>query len=172
MRLALFVSFSWIAALGALQAQDTNFATGPQYLMNYGSPAFARPISTPSLSLSGSAPAVGATSATGDLIAGAANETKLPPTAVSTPSPDLFPIYYGSVPTQAIEVSFATIAATHVELPGSIVDSGMGQFTTAQALRELGYGVTLPEATAYARSQIQHAERVYTNADIAHLGGR
>ncbi len=169
MRTALFASFLLIGALGTLQAQDSNFATGPQYLMNYGSSAFARPISTPSLSLSGSAPLVAATSATADLTSGAANETTLPPTAVSTPSPDLFPVYYGSAPTQAIAVSFAEISAANIELPGSIVGSSIGQFTTVQALRERGYGVSLPEATAYAKAQARHAERIYTNADIDRL---
>src|SRR5882672_2606445 len=33
-------------------AQDSNFSVGPQYLMNYGSAMFMRPIATPTLSLS------------------------------------------------------------------------------------------------------------------------
>jgi hypothetical protein len=38
-------------------AQDTNFSTGPQYLITTSSPRFLRPISTPSLSLSEAQPA-------------------------------------------------------------------------------------------------------------------
>jgi hypothetical protein len=39
---------------GVSVAQDTNFSIGPQYLSTVGDPMLLRPISTPSLSLSGS----------------------------------------------------------------------------------------------------------------------
>jgi hypothetical protein len=42
----VLISCGWCAA------QDTNFAAGPQYLINYGSPLFLHSIETPSLSLS------------------------------------------------------------------------------------------------------------------------
>ena len=40
---------------------------------------------------------------------------------------------------------------------------------TPQALRERGYGVTLPEAAARQKARIRPGTRVYTNADIDRL---
>lgn len=68
-----------LSALGIALGQDTNFSAGPQYLLNYGSPQFARPISTPSMSFTERPLEVGASNATGVLIAGAENQTVLPP---------------------------------------------------------------------------------------------
>jgi hypothetical protein len=158
----------WLSAVGTALAQDTHFATGPQYLMNYGSPLFAQPISTPSISLAGPPVEVGARNATGVLIAGAENQTVLPPLAVALPKIDLFPIFYGDAPVSVIEISFAKEPSRR-ELPASILDAGVWQITTAEALRELGYGVTLPEAVAYGKARLRRATRVYTNADIDRL---
>ncbi len=158
------------SALGIAVAKDTNFSSGPQYLMNYGSPLFARPISTPSVSLAGPPLQVGASNSTGVLIAGAENQTVLPPNADALPQIDLFPIFYGGHPAGDIEISFAPEASSN-PLPGSILDTGVLQMTTMQALRERGYGVTFVEATAYGRAHIRRARRVYTNADIDRLHG-
>ena len=49
MRLAS-LAFLSIALAATAAAQETNFSVGPQYLMISGSPSFARPIATPSLS--------------------------------------------------------------------------------------------------------------------------
>lgn len=57
-------------------AQDTNFSTGPQYLVTSSSPMFLRPISTPSLSLSQLLPMTNAISETASILA---EETPLPP---------------------------------------------------------------------------------------------
>jgi hypothetical protein len=165
MRVFLYCWAIVLAAVGAAFAQDTNFATGPQYLMNYGSPLFARPISTPSLSLSGPPLEVGATTATADLIAGAENQTTVPRDADALPVVDFFSIYYGTAPVQLIEISFRE----RHELPASILDAGVWEFTTAQALRERGIGVTLGEAAAYSKSRTHHADRIYTNTDIERL---
>ena len=153
-------------------AQDTNFAQGPQYLMN-GSSQFARPISTPSMSLEGPPLEVGAGNATGVLIAGAESETVLPPQAVTLPKINLFPIYYGAAPVSDIEISFAESSSelAITEIPASILDTGVGQMTTAQALRERGYGVTLGGVAAYEKAHAGHATHVYTNADIDRLRG-
>jgi hypothetical protein len=156
-----------LSALGTAFAQDTNFATGPQYLMNHGSPFFARSISTPSLSLAGPPLEVGATNATEGLVAGADNRT---PSSRRQPDVNLFPVYYGAPPASVIEISFPEYSEpSKGGLPASILDTGVWQMTTAQALRERGYGVTLPEAAAYGKAQIRHATRVYTNADIDRL---
>ncbi|HWO36880.1 MAG TPA: hypothetical protein VNO32_49510 [Candidatus Acidoferrum sp.] len=152
--------------------QDTNFANGPQYLMT-GSPLFARPIATPSMSLQDAPLEIGADNATGVLISGAENQTVLPPQAVDLPKIDLLPIYYGVVPVSDIEISFAGSSGERsaAELPASILDTGVGQTTTAEALRERGYGVTLGVAASRNKAHTQHATRVYTNADIDRLHG-
>lgn len=157
----LLVLFS---ALGVAFAQDTNFSSGPQYLMS-GSPLFARPISTPSISLAGPPLVVGASNATGVLIAGAENQTDLPPSADALPQIDLFPIFYGRPAASVIEISFSPEAFSD-SLAGSILDTGVLQITTAQALRERGYGLTFVEAAAYGKAHARRANRLYTNSDI------
>jgi hypothetical protein len=168
-----------LSALGAAFAQDlnskdtngkdTNFPAGPQYLMTTGSPLFARPISTPSMALSGPPLEVGASNATGMLSAGARNHAVTPPPYDALPAVDFFYFYYGTPPPSIIEISFSETQSSRRELPSSILDTGVWQLTTAQALRERGYGVTLPEAAAYGKAHREHANRVYTNADIDRL---
>ena len=89
MRLASFCFWLFVLA-GISAAQDMNFAVGPQYLMTSGSPMFARPIATPTLSLDAPLPPIPSLPEVG------------PPVAdqpfVSNPEiqgPDLLPIYYG-----------------------------------------------------------------------------
>jgi hypothetical protein len=156
-----------LAALGTAFGQETNFASGPQYLMNSGSPSFARSISTPSVSLSGPPLQVGANDATSDLRAGADDQTVVTPSPDSTASVDLFPIYYGTASAQSIEISSTEASALNV--PVSILDTGVSQLTTAQSLRERGYGVTLVEAASFNREHARHAAHAYTNADIDRL---
>jgi hypothetical protein len=164
----LLVVSATVSAFG----QDTNFANGPQYLMT-GSSLFARSISTPTMSLQGSPLEVGADNATGVLIAGAENQTLLSPQAVNLPKIDLFPIYYGAVPVSDIEISFAGSSGepSAAELPASILDTGVGQTTTAEALRERGYGVPLGAVASRNKARPRHATHVYTNADIGRLRG-
>ncbi len=157
-----------LSALGTAFGQETNFATGPQYLMTYGSPLLARPISTPSLSLSAPPLEAGASNATAGLVAGADNQPASPQTY---PAADLFPIYYGAPPAGVIEISFAESGAPPRELPASILDTGVSQATTAQALRQRGYGITVAEAAARSKAALRHAKRVYTNEDIDRLHG-
>ena len=164
-----------LSSQGISFGQDTNFATGPQYLMNYGSPLLAHSISTPSMSLAAPAPEVGASDATGVLNAGASDQNVLPPSPDALPKIDLFPIFYGGPPVgEKGEITFsypAEPSSPSAEIPPSISDIGVWQMTTAQALRERGYGVTLAEAAADAKARIQHANHVYTNADAARLHG-
>ncbi|MHB8215853.1 MAG: hypothetical protein ACYDDS_07215 [Candidatus Sulfotelmatobacter sp.] len=160
-----------LLAATMVYAQDTNFAQGPQYLMN-GSSQFARPIATPSLSLEGPSLELGADNATGVLVAGGESETVLPPQAVALPKIDLFPIYYGPAPASDVEISFTESSSEAItEIPASILDTGVGQITTAQTLRERGYGVTLGGVAAYEKRHAGHATHVYTNADIDRLRG-
>jgi hypothetical protein len=155
-----------LSAGGTAFAQDTNFSTGPQYLMN-GSPLFARSISTPTLALPAPPREIGASNATEGLRAGAENQTAVPPTH---PDANLFPIYYGTTPPSVIEISFSS-GPFSTPLPPSILDDGVWEITTAQALRERGHGVTLAEAAAHGKAGMRHATRVYTNADVERLHG-
>jgi hypothetical protein len=162
-----------LSAVGMALGQDTNFPSGPQYLLNSdmtqnGSSFFVRSISTPSITLVSPPLEVGAGNATGILIAGAENQTVLPSTAVALPGIDLFPIFYGPPPASVIEISSSSEPSTS-ELPPSILDTGVWQMTTAQDFRERGYGVTLVEGAAYGKAHTRHATRVYTNADIDRL---
>jgi hypothetical protein len=156
-----------LVVLGAAVGQSPNAVSGPQYLPN-GSPLFARSISTPSISLSGPPLEVGADNATGVLHAGAETQTTPLPHAVDEPQFDLYPIFYGIVPVRSISVDFSE-SLSRVELPPSILDTGVWQLTTAQALRERGFGLTLGEAGKNSKARIRHATRVYTNADIDRL---
>ena len=178
MRVLICCTLFLLSTAGTVLAQDTSFATGPQYLMNPGSspgsnnasPFFTRPISTPSLSLTGPPLEIGASNATEGLVAGAEDRT-----ASSQPEyqpPDLFPAYYGAPSTSVIEISFPEASgqsSAPAELPPSILETGVWQITTAQALRERGYGVTLEEAAVYGKTHARHAIRIYTNADIDRL---
>jgi hypothetical protein len=165
MRVPFLCSLLVLSALGIAFGQDTNFATGPQYLAQ-GAALFARPISTPSLSLASPLLGAGASDATEGLGAGANTQTPAPQRNVSA---DLFPIYYGSHSASVIEISFAEPSS--VQLPASIVENGVSQITTAQALRARGYGNTLVEAATEGKARARHATHVYTNADLERLHG-
>jgi len=170
MRVSFCCTVLVLAFLGAAFGQDTNFASGPQYLMTHGSPLFARPISTPSMSLSGPPLELGASSATAGLTAGAENQTVTSRSATDLPFVDFFPIYYGVVPVSVIEITFAKESERSFrELPSSILDTGVWEITTAEALRERGYGVTLAEGAEESKARGRHATHVYTNADIERL---
>jgi hypothetical protein len=162
-----------LSAMGAAFGQDTNFATGPQYLITHGPTMFAQPISTPSLSLAGPPLQVGATSATAELTAGAEDQTAPLTPSDALPPVNFFSFYYGTYfgmpASNVIDISFKGPSPVRSELPASILDVGVWQITTPQALRERGIGVTLPEAAAYGKAHPRHATHVYTNADIDRL---
>ena len=140
------------------------------------------------MSLAAPAPEVGASDATGVLIAGASDQNVLPPNPDALPKIDLFPIFYGFCQRspQLCPANFQDCARSafsyHVgtffahsrnflQSASSDIDNGVWQMTTAQPLRERGYGVTLAEAAAEAKARIQHANHIYTNADAARLHG-
>lgn len=169
MRIGLWFWLVVLSISGAAFAQETNFGNGPQYLMTQGSPLFAQPISTPSLSLAGPPLEVGASDATTGLTAGAQNQTYPAPSSDPLPDVDFFPIFYGVTPVSVVEISFAEGSSSGRELPASILDTGVWQVTTVEILRERGYGVTLPEAAAYGKAGVRRATRVYTNVDTDRL---
>jgi hypothetical protein len=179
MRVAYWIMlvFSLVTSAAA-QQPETNFASGPQYLITTGSAMYARSITTPSLSLSAPPLQVGAANSTGILIAGATADYQLPPSAVAVPKIDLFPIFYGDAPVGSpaneIELSFppgSNFVSATPSLPPSFSETGGGEFTTIEALREQGYGVTLAEVAASVKAHRMRLDRVYTNADVARLHG-
>ena len=156
-----------LSACAVVFGQDTNFANGPQYMLQ-GSPIFARSLSTPTLSLNGPPLGVGASSATDGLTAGAGNQIVLPPNPGALPQVDLFPIYYGTPQPSVIEIPFPY----EVSSQASVADFGVWQFTRPSALRESGYELTAAEAASQGKARSHPATRVYTNADIDRLQGR
>jgi hypothetical protein len=167
MRLHLVIGVLAVLA-GFAAAQDTNFSTGPQYLMNYGSPLLLHSIATPSLDLN--TPLVNA------LPQGSSEEQTAPTPAAPPSSADLTRIYWvepasatnASENVSEIEISSPQSAPT---LPAGFLDVGVTEISDAQTLAERGYGMTLAEAAAYSKAHHAHASHVYTNGDLAHLHG-
>jgi hypothetical protein len=163
MRLASFCCF-FFALVGISAAQDTNFPVGPQYLMTSGSPMFAQPIATPSLSLEAPLPPIPGLPEIEPVI-GSQPFIANPELAHEA---DLFPIYYGYPMPSVVELSSAEPPR---EVPASIVDVGVVRMTDVQSLRERGYGVPLGVAASLSKAHKPHATRVYTNADVERLHG-
>jgi hypothetical protein len=156
---------------GICSAQDTNFPVGPQYLMTFGSPQFARPIATPSLSFETPFPEAGTSE----------------PSAVQVPTEQyqaisqildlqrqqyLPSVYWGIPVVSVIEISFREPegeGSSNPVLPASITESGVTALTDVQALRERGYGITLPEAAQHWKGRKGTVPHVYTNSDIERL---
>ena len=148
------------AAVGFAGAQDTNFATGPQYLVT-GDAMFLHPISTPSLSLNAPLPALPTEPETAQPAANA--------TFVQNPGlehqADLFPIFYGYTRVNVVELESPE---TTPAIPESLGNFGY-VVTDARTLRELGYGIPLGDVASYWKAHKPNASRVYTNADIQRL---
>jgi len=170
MRLVFYLCLAF-GAVTCVAAQDSNFAQGPQYLMNFGSSTFLHSIATPSMSLQGAPLEVGADMATADLVAGTENST-FNTQPQPAPQADLFPVYYGVPRVGVLEMSLQGYEGESLlepRIPASILGSGTWQITTVEALRERGYGITLVEAAAYWKSHSRHAAKVYDNAAIERL---
>src|SRR5450432_669388 len=168
MRLCGLLLFG-LTLVGMSAAQDSNFSVGPQYLMNYGSPMFMRPIATPTLSLSETAlVALAAPQASSS--SGAAESSA----AVPQPS-DLAGVYWGSGESEAAVETGAVIevsgADSPANLPASILNVGVQETVDGQELRERGYGVSVSEASAYWKGHKPRAVRVFTNRDVEKLHG-
>ncbi|MFZ1140503.1 MAG: hypothetical protein WAN76_15075 [Candidatus Sulfotelmatobacter sp.] len=150
--------------VGITAAQDTNFPVGPQYLVTFGSPMFARPIATPTLWLDVPLPPIPSLPEVGPVIG---NQPYIENPELQH-EVDLFPIYYGYPMPSVVEL---TSAEPPRELPASIVDVGVAGITNAQSLREQGYGVPLGDTASFWKAHKPHAPRVYTNADVERLHG-
>jgi hypothetical protein len=156
--------------VGGAYAQESNFASGPQYLMNSVSPLFARPIATPSLSFD--TPSLFTRPGTGEY-GGSASSEQEPLATVSElqGQADLFPLYYGVPRVSVINLSFRESRGGRPQsgLPAGFVEPGVVELTDVASLRLRGYGVTLPEAAAYWKGRHESLPHVYTNKDIEDL---
>lgn len=158
-----------LALVGIGAAQGTNFPTGPQYLITSDSPLFLRSIATPTLSLSEPLASIGglATEASVSL------ETSSPSAGLPV-QPDLTRIYWGGpAVTENVSENVSEIELTSAQppsvLPASILDVGVTGMTSAQSLRERGYGVPLGDTAAFWKAHKRRASRLYTNADVQRL---
>ena len=156
-----------LALAGISAAQDTNFSTGPQYLITTPSTMFLHSIATPSLSFGpASAPAPQVTNET--VIASQVVET--PPTLPN--NADLARIYWGGREgggnSSEIEIS---ATQSSLNLPASIVDVGVTAMVGSQTLREEGYGISLADAAAFWKAHGGHASHTYTNKDVERAPG-
>jgi len=151
-----------VVLVGISAAQDTTFSVGPQYLVTSGSPLFARPVATPSLSLE--APLTGIPPL--PEIGPAVENQPFVANSELRHEANLFPVYYGYQPVSIVEI---TSAEPPRELPASITDVGVIGMTDAQSLRERGYGVPVGDTASFWKTHKPHAPRVYTNADVARL---
>ena len=182
MRLATL--FCVLLALAGINfAQDTNFPTGPQYLINGAPILFLTSIATPSMSLS-TPPATLSASAF----------PQIPASAGIPPLADLSRIYWGPPATDVqaadtvsenieeapsnsarkgtsenVSEIIITSAQSPIALPASILDTGVTGMTTAQTLRIRGFGVPLGDAAIFWKTHQPHAARVYTTADVQRL---
>jgi hypothetical protein len=151
-----------LVLLGVSFAQNTNFASGPNYLITADSTQFLRPIATPSLSLNAPLPPLPSLPEIGPAV------TNQP----YTTSPELqdqanlFPIYYGYPRIVDVEV---TSTQPSGELPASMNETGVVDVPSQVWLREHGYGVALAKVAADARAHKRAPTRVYTNEDIQQL---
>ncbi len=162
--MGLLLSFA-----GSVAAQDTNFATGPQYLATQGSPLFARPISTPSLSLGTQMEEPTEHAATAEPHV----ELPIPPAKTQSGQPpqvDFFAFYYGSPLGENFGQAVPEPELEPVERQSSanIFETGVSQSLDAQAIRRLGYGPSLAEQAAQ-RKKRDSAARRYTNEDVERL---
>jgi hypothetical protein len=155
-----------VGLAGICVAQETNFSSGPQYLMTSGSPLFARPISTPSLSFD--APPVTLPAAIVETSPASGDVTYTPSEALS--HADLLPIYYGPPPTESSLIEITSVEPAR-NLPANFIDVGVVEVTTPQSLSVRGYGPTLAESAAFWKTHKPHAPHLYTNRDIERVHG-
>jgi len=142
MRVASCILFV-LAALTMAAGQDTNFSTGPQYLVTYGSPLFLHSIATPSMAWPSPPANVGASDATSRLSAGADNNT-----ADTLPQPppqaNLFLTYYGAPPVQQIVLQgYSGEAPSEERLPASILDVGTWQIADQSVMESASWKLPL-----------------------------
>jgi hypothetical protein len=168
---ACFCFFLAVAAISFAQNTDTNFPTGPQYLINRSSPLLLQSIETPTLSpLTPSAitPNAPAEEHSGEPDTRAFGELQT--------QTQIDRVYWGVNPngTPGLIPAENTQNSTEVEpasMVTSIFNAGVTRIASTESLRETGYGASLGQIAAYWKAHKLHATRVYTNADLARLHG-
>jgi hypothetical protein len=150
-------------------AQDTNFSTGPQYLMNYGSPLLLHTIETPSLSLS--TPLAASPNASPEQGSG---EPRTPAFEGLQTQAAIDRIYWG-VPTITAETStkerpsgvviISSRAAT--SMASSIFDTGVTSLADVDSVR--ASTVPLGDLARSLKADRRPGSHVFTNDDIEHL---
>jgi hypothetical protein len=172
MRICSFVFL--LLALGRLaSAQETDFAVGPQYLITFGSPLFARPIVPPSYSFD-LPPAETVVPSVGSDIVHEPSDGVIETPSELQGQADLQPIFYGVPPIPVVVIGHLDSSeerGSSANVPASIGVSVAAEMTDVESLRQRGYGVTLAEAAGYWKSHKVHAPRVYTNEDVTRLRG-
>jgi hypothetical protein len=152
---------------------ETHFNSGPQYLIPSGSPEFLHPISPPSLSFpSGLTQSPTLVTTVSEPKADEAISDMVSAVLDEQARTVLYSMYYGYPQPNVVEIAFRTAAEREAAPPSSIAESGIVELTSAQALRDRGYGVTLAEAAARWKAHTVRARRVYTNDDIERLRPR
>lgn len=176
-------------------AQDTNFPVGPQYLITTDSTMFLRPIATPTLSLSEPLPPLpsslseeAAVPETPREPVGLSSQQFFANVYWGEHTPEEVTARIIVTPTMSFSQQAATPSAAPTEeatpetlaqaareavqrtrvLPPRIVQVGVTEIADAQSLRERGYGISLGEAAASAKTK-PHATRIFTNRDIERL---
>jgi hypothetical protein len=148
-------------------AQDTNFTTGPQYLMNYGSPLLFHSIATPSLSLS--TPPAASPNASPEQGSG---EPRTPAFGGEPSQAAIDRIYWGvptvktmaTIPERYSEIVLTSQAPANV--PPSILDTGV----TSMADANVASGTSsLADIARAAKANRRQPMRVFTNDDIGRL---
>ena len=150
-------------------AQETNFATGPRYLLTSGSPLFAHSLATPTLSFETALPQAGTSEPS--VPQASAEQYQAVSDALDLQRQAYLPtVYYGAPTATAVEINIvgSPEAESLQALPASITETGVTAFTDAETLRQFGYGVTLAEAAQRAKNR-KAAPHKYTNSDIERL---
>ncbi len=152
------------SATGIAAAQDTNFPTGPQYLITFDSPLFLHSIATPTLNLDAPLPNVLPPVTESNTVVSSSSEP------VSAPSPEsLARVYWGGPTESEVELTSEEPSAP---LPASIIGDGVTGMTDASSLLERGYGISLGETAALWKAHKARATHVYTDADVQRLHDR
>jgi hypothetical protein len=169
-----------MAGISAAQNIDTNFSTGPQYLITGQSTIFLHSIETPSLSF-GPSSAIAPPVTTEPIEAAQVVETPSPlPSGVNLTS-----IYWGARESGQQSSDQTTGKMSEIELSGAqpaqplpasllsadVVNVGVTVIGDVQALHEQGYGVSLADSAAYWKAHKGRASHTFTNKDVEHQSG-
>lgn len=158
-----------LVLVGSCVAQETNFSSGPQYLVPGGvSPQFLHSIATPSLDLN--APPANPPVFENEFPA------EQPPSTGPEAQTDYARIYWtGPALPQNVSEQVSEIELTSQEaartLPADFLDVGVTAFADPQSLREFGYGESVAQDAAYWKAHKTRVAHIYTNADIQRLHG-